>query len=46
MISSDSEDLAARVAEITGNKGAYAALDAVGGDTMEQVTSMDPLTHV
>ena len=37
MITSESEDLVERVAEITGSKGAYAALDAVGGDTTEQV---------
>ena len=38
MIISETEDLAERVAEITGQKGVYAALDAVGGDMMEQVT--------
>ncbi len=34
---SQSEDPAERVAEITGHTGAYAALDAVAGDTLEQV---------
>ena len=37
VISTEDEDIVERVAAITGNKGAYAAFDAVGGGTLEQV---------
>ncbi len=39
VISTDNEDVAARVKEITGGKLAYAALDAVAGTLTKQVTA-------
>ncbi|KAL3147631.1 hypothetical protein ABBQ38_014681 [Trebouxia sp. C0009 RCD-2024] len=37
VIATDKEDLVERVKEITGGKGAYAAIDAVGGETTKQL---------
>ncbi|KAH9552110.1 hypothetical protein CY35_09G046700 [Sphagnum magellanicum] len=39
VISTDNEDVATRVKEITGGKLAYAAVDAVGGTLTKQVTA-------
>lgn len=37
VINSSTEDIAERVKEITGDKGAYAALDPLGGDFTNKV---------
>ena len=39
VICTETEDVAARVKEITGGKGAYAAVDAVGGAGVERLTN-------
>jgi NADPH:quinone reductase-like Zn-dependent oxidoreductase len=42
VISTEDEDLVERVAAITGITGVYAALDAVGGDMLEQARASVP----
>ena len=39
VVCTETEDVAARVKEITGGKGAYAAMDAVGGPGVERITN-------
>lgn len=38
VIATDKEDIVGRVKEITGGKGVYAAIDAVGGETTKQLS--------